>query len=66
MNIENEKKYIKYLIENVDSIDHSYLDKYFRNELDFEELINSIDYTENDVKSYKNFIKSNSIDEFLR
>ena len=63
MNLERE--YIDYLIENVKSIDTKVLDSYFLDEIDFDSLIESIDVTEYDVLSYKNFVKSKKIDDLL-
>ena len=59
-----EKEYIQYLIENQVLIDTSLLDNYFLNKIDFESLIESVDPL--DVQSYKNFVKSKTIDELLK
>ena len=59
-----EKEYIKYLIENQVLIDTSLLDNYFLNKIDFETLIESVNTL--DVQSYKNFVKSKTIDELLK
>lgn len=59
-----EKEYIQYLIENQVLIDTSLLDNYFLNKIDFETLIESVDPL--DVQSYKNFVKSKTIDELLK
>lgn len=59
-----EKEYIQYLIENQVLIDTSLLDNYFLNKIDFETLIESVDPL--DVQSYKNFLKSKTIDELLK
>jgi hypothetical protein len=59
-----EKEYIEYLIENQVLIDTSLLDNYFLNKIDFETLIESVDPLE--VQSYKNFVKSKTIDELLK
>lgn len=59
-----EKEYIQYLIENQVLIDTSLLDNYFLNKIDFETLIESVDPLE--VQSYKNFVKSKTIDELLK
>lgn len=60
-----EKEYIEYLIENVKNLDTEFLDRYFLDQIDFEELIESIDTTKYDVISYKNFVKSKNIDDIL-
>ena len=60
-----EKEYIEYLIENVKNLDTEFLDRYFLDHIDFEELIESIDTTKYDVISYKNFVKSKNIDDIL-
>jgi rRNA-processing protein FCF1 len=59
-----EKEYIQYLIENQVLIDTSLLDNYFLNKIDFETLIESVNPL--DVQSYKNFVKSKTIDELLK
>ena len=59
-----EKEYIQYLIENQVLIDTSLLDNYFLNKIDFETLIESVYPL--DVQSYKNFVKSKTIDELLK
>lgn len=59
-----EKEYIQYLIENQVLIDTSLLDNYFLNKIDFETLIESVDPL--DVQSYRNFVKSKTIDELLK
>lgn len=60
-----EKEYIEYLIENVKNLDTEFLDRYFLDQIDFEELIESIDTTKYDVISYSNFVKSKNIDDIL-
>lgn len=59
-----EKEYIQYLIDNQVLIDTSLLDNYFLDKIDFETLIESINPL--GVKSYKNFVKSKTIDDFLK
>ncbi len=59
-----EKEYIQYLIDNQVLIDTSLLDNYFLDKIDFETLIESINPL--DVKSYKSFVKSKTIDELLK
>ena len=59
-----EKEYIQYLIENQVLIDTCLLDNYFLNKIDFETLIESVNPL--DVQSYKNFVKSKTIDELLK
>lgn len=59
-----EKEYIQYLIDNQILIDTSLLDNYFLDKIDFETLIESINHL--DVKSYKSFVKSKTIDELLK
>lgn len=59
-----EKEYIQYLIDNKVLIDTSLLDNYFLDKIDFETLIESINPL--DVKSYKSFVKSKTIDELLK
>jgi hypothetical protein len=59
-----EREYIQYLIENQVLIDTTLLDNYFLNKIDFETLIESVNPL--DVQSYKNFVKSKTIDELLK
>lgn len=59
-----EKEYIQYLIDNQVLIDTSLLDNYFLDKIDFETLIESINPL--DVKSYKSFVKSKTIDDLLK
>ncbi len=59
-----EKEYIQYLIENKVLIETSLLDNYFLNKIDFDTLIESVNPL--DVQSYKNFVKSKTIDELLK
>lgn len=60
-----EKEYINYLIENVNEIDNKVLDDYFLNEIEFNEVIESIDVTKYNVMSYNTFVKSKKIDDLL-
>jgi hypothetical protein len=60
-----EKEYIEYLIENVKNLDTEFLDRYFLDKIDFEELIELIDTTKYNIISYKNFVKSKNIDDIL-
>ena len=62
--MKNEKEYIQYLIENKVLIETSLLDNYFLNKIDFDTLIESVNPL--DVQSYKNFVKSKTIDELLK
>jgi len=59
-----KKEYIQYLIDNQVLIDTSLLDNYFLDKIDLETLIESINPL--DVKSYKSFVKSKTIDELLK
>lgn len=59
-----EKEYIQYLIENKVLIETSLLDNYFLNKIDFDTLIESVNPLY--VQSYKNFVKSKTIDELLK
>jgi len=59
-----EREYIQYLIENQVLIDTTLLDNYFLNKIDFDTLIESVNPL--DVQSYKNFVKSKTIDELLK
>jgi len=60
-----EKEYIDYLIENVKQIDNKVLDAYFLNEIEFNEVIESIDVTKYNVMSYNTFVKSKKLDDLL-
>lgn len=59
-----KKEYIQYLIDNQVLIDTSLLDNYFLDKIDLETLIESINPL--DVKSYKSFVKSKTIDDLLK
>ena len=61
--IKYEKDYIQYLIENKKSIDTGLLDRYFLNEIEFQELINTIEL--DDILSFQSFVKSKKIDSLL-
>lgn len=60
-----EKEYIDYLIENVNEIDNKVLDAYFLNEIEFNEVTESIDVTKYNVMSYNTFVKSKKLDDLL-
>ena len=61
--IKYEREYVQYLIENKKSIDTELLDKYFLNEIEFQELINTVEL--DDILSYQSFVKSKKIDSLL-
>jgi len=61
--IKYERDYIQYLIENKKSIDTILLDRYFLNEIEFQELINTIEL--DDILSFQSFVKSKKIDSLL-
>jgi hypothetical protein len=61
--IKYERDYIQYLIENKKSIDTGLLDRYFLNEIEFQELINTIEL--DDILSFQSFVKSKKIDSLL-
>lgn len=61
--IKYERDYVQYLIENKKSIDTELLDKYFLNEIEFQELINTIEL--DDILSFQSFVKSKKIDSLL-
>jgi hypothetical protein len=61
--IKYEKDYIQYLIENKKSIDTGLLDRYFLNEIEFQELINTVEL--DDILSFQSFVKSKKIDSLL-
>lgn len=63
--MDYEKEYINYLIENVKEIDSKILDAYFLDEIDFNEVIESIDATKYDIMSYNTFLKDKKIDGLL-
>lgn len=56
-----EKEYISYLISNIDKFNHKYLDDYFKNNITFVEMIESIDYTKCYIQSYNTFVKECNI-----
>lgn len=58
-----EREYVQYLIENKKSIDTELLDKYFLNEIEFQELINTVEL--DDILSFQSFVKSKKIDSLL-
>jgi hypothetical protein len=61
--IKYEREYVQYLIENKKSIDTELLDKYFLNEIEFQELIDTVEL--DDILSFKSFVKSKKIDSLL-
>ena len=61
--VKYERDYIQYLIENKKSIDTELLDKYFLNEIQFQELINTVEL--DDILSFQSFVKSKKIDSLL-
>jgi hypothetical protein len=61
--VKYERDYIQYLIENKKSIDTGLLDRYFLNEIEFQELINTIEL--DDILSFQSFVKSKKIDSLL-
>ena len=61
--VKYERDYIQYLIENQKSIDTVLLDRYFLNEIEFQELINTVEL--DDILSFQSFVKSKKIDSFL-
>lgn len=61
--IKYEREYVQYLIENKKSIDTELLDKYFLNEIEFQELINTVEL--DDILSFQSFVKSKKIDSLL-
>ena len=61
--VKYERDYIQYLIENKKSIDTELLDKYFLNEIEFQELINTVEL--DDILSFQSFVKSKKIDSLL-
>ena len=61
--VKYERDYIQYLIENKKSIDTSLLDRYFLNEIEFQELINTVEL--DDILSFQSFVKSKKIDSLL-
>lgn len=61
--IKYERDYIQYLIENKKSIDTVLLDRYFLDEITFQELIINVDPGE--ILSFHNFVKSKKIDSLL-
>jgi hypothetical protein len=61
--VKYEREYVQYLIENKKSIDTELLDKYFLNEIEFQELINTVDL--DDILSFQSFVKSKKIDSLL-
>jgi hypothetical protein len=61
--IKYERDYIQYLIENKKSIDTGLLDRYFLNEIEFQELINTVEL--DDILSFQSFVKSKKIDSLL-
>lgn len=63
--MEFEKEYISYLIENVKDMNCNLLDSYFRNQIEFGELLEKLDVTEYNVLSYKKYLKSKKIDDLL-
>lgn len=63
--MEYEKEYIDYLIQNKSQIDLSYMDSYLMNEIDFEDLLESIKIIDTDLQSYEVFVKSMEIKKLL-
>lgn len=63
--MDYEKEYINYLIENASEIDTKILDAYFLNEIEFNEVVESIDVTRCDIMSFNTFVKSKKIDDIL-
>ena len=63
--MDYEKEYINYLIKNVGEIDTKILDAYFLNEIEFNEVVESIDVTRCDIMSFNTFVKSKKIDDLL-
>lgn len=61
--IKYEREYVQYLIENRKSIDTVLLDRYFLDEINFQELITTIDL--GDILSFHSFVKSKKIDSLL-
>lgn len=61
--IKYERDYIQYLIENKKSFDTVLLDRYFLDEIEFQELIDNVDPGE--ILSFHNFVKSKKIDSLL-
>jgi thymidylate kinase len=61
--VKYERDYIQYLIENKKSIDTVLLDRYFLNEIEFQELINTVEL--DDILSFQSFVKSKKIDSLL-
>ena len=61
--VKYERDYIQYLIENQKSIDTVLLDRYFLNEIEFQELINTVEL--DDILSFQSFVKSKKIDSLL-
>jgi hypothetical protein len=61
--IKYERDYVQYLIENKKSIDTELLDKYFLNEIELQELINTVEL--DDILSFQSFVKSKKIDSLL-
>jgi hypothetical protein len=61
--VKYERDYIQYLIENKKSIDTGLLDRYFLNEIEFQELINTVEL--DDILSFQSFVKSKKIDSLL-
>jgi hypothetical protein len=60
-----EKEYINYLISEKVNLDTQILDKYFLNQITFEELIKNLDVTKWNVLSYTKFVKEIKINLFL-
>jgi thymidylate kinase len=61
--VKYERDYIQYLIEKQKSIDTVLLDRYFLNEIEFQELINTVEL--DDILSFQSFVKSKKIDSLL-
>lgn len=61
--VKYEREYVQYLIENEKSIDTDLLDRYFLDEITFQELINNVDPGE--ILSFHSFVKSKKIDSLL-
>jgi len=61
--VKYERDYIQYLIENKKSIDTVLLDRYLLNEIEFQELINTVEL--DDILSFQSFVKSKKIDSLL-
>ena len=61
--VKYEREYVQYLIENKKSIDTVLLDRYFLDEITFQELINNVDHGE--ILSFHSFVKSKKIDSLL-